>query len=195
MTKLEVGMYVRTTYGIGKITNAYVIYSDDGYLWHLCYMTDNSKIEIGIYPENLMLGGEIQKNHNIKYEPLNVNTQKIFDMVYENKIEEPVCYVPVRKGVPRNAELFDYHKFIKSSFNIIDLIEVGDYVNGCYVSNKRSSVNEHLGGHPKGIGIIKCNAYFNQGNYNDCEFKWIEEKDIKSIVTKEQFESMKYEVE
>ena len=82
-----------------------------------------------------------------------------------------------------------------ASHNIIDLIEVGDYVNGCYVSNKRASVNEHLEGHPKGIGIIKCNAYFNQGNYNDCKFEWIEEKDIKSIVTKEQFESMKYSLE
>ena len=83
----------------------------------------------------------------------------------------------------------------KVSNNIIDLIEVGDYINGCYVSNKRASVNEHLGGHPKGIGIIKCNAYFNQGNYDDCKFEWIEEKDIKSIVTKEQFESIKYSLE
>jgi hypothetical protein len=84
---------------------------------------------------------------------------------------------------------------VKASHNIIDLIEVGDYVNGCYVSNRRASVNEHLGGHPKGIGIIKCKAYFNQGNYNDCKFEWIEEKDIKSIVTKEQFKSIKYSLE
>lgn len=84
---------------------------------------------------------------------------------------------------------------IKASHNIIDLIEVGDYINGCYVSNKRASVNEHLGGHPKGIGIIKCNTYFNQGNYDDCKFEWIEEKDIKSIVTKEQFESIEYSLE
>lgn len=81
---------------------------------------------------------------------------------------------------------------IKASHNIIDLIEVGDYVNGCYVSNRRASVNEHLGGHPKGIGIIKCNAYFNQGNYDECKFVWIEEKDIKSIVTKEQFSQISY---
>ena len=83
---------------------------------------------------------------------------------------------------------------IKASYKIIDILEVGDYVNGCYVSNKRASVNEHLGGYPKGIGIIKCNAYFNQGNYNDCKFEWIEEKDIKSIITKEQMEQMAYKV-
>ena len=85
-------------------------------------------------------------------------------------------------------------KKCKTSYDIIDILEVGDYVNGCYVSNKRASVNEHLGGHPKGIGIIKCNAYFNQGNYNDYKFEWIEEKDIKSIVTKEQMEQMAYKV-
>lgn len=83
----------------------------------------------------------------------------------------------------------------KASYNIIDILEVGDYVNGCYVSNKRASVNEHLGGHPKGIGIIKCNAYFNQGNYNDCKFEWIEEKDIKSVITHEQMEQIAYKVE
>ena len=90
---------------------------------------------------------------------------------------------------------FPRNEILKASHNIIDLIEVGDYVNGCYVTNRRASVNEHLGGHPKGIGIIKCNAYFNQGNYNDCEFKWIEEKEIKSIVTKEMFANAEYKVE
>ena len=94
-----------------------------------------------------------------------------------------------------DKDLITEKYLIKASNNIIDLIEVGDYINGCYVSNKRASVNKHLGGHPKGIGIIKCNAYFNQGNYDDCKFEWIEEKDIKSIVTKEQFESIKYSLE
>ena len=119
---------------------------------------------------------------------------------------EPNMYVRTNKGTIDkldNKNIMTYQvalmgfgeKPIKASHNIIDLIEVGDYVNGCYVSNKRASVNEHLGGHPKGIGIIKCNAYFNQGNYDDCKFEWIEEKDIKSIVTKEQFESIKYSLE
>lgn len=124
--KLEVGMYVRTKFGIGKL---------------------------------LYFNEELEEWVNERY----------------------------------NSYTEDY--IVKASHNIIDLIEVGDYVNGCYVSNRRASVNEHLGGHPKGIGIIKCNAYFNQGNYNDCKFEWIEEKDIKSIVTKEQFESINYKLE
>ena len=59
---------------------------------------------------------------------------------------------------------------IKSSPNIIDLIEVGDYVNGFYVINKP----------------------FNQRIHT--EFDDFTEEDIETIVTKEQFESMKYEV-
>jgi hypothetical protein len=79
---------------------------------------------------------------------------------------------------------------IKSSPNIIDLIEVGDYVNGCLVTNKRASVNERLSGHPKQIFILK-----QEGNYYDGHFEWLGEEDIKSIVTKEQFEAMEYKCE
>ena len=52
----------------------------------------------------------------------------------------------------------------KSSPNIIDLIEVGDYVNGILVTIRM---------------IDNLEMYFN---------------DIKSIVTKEQFKSMEYKV-
>ena len=62
---------------------------------------------------------------------------------------------------------------IKSSPNIIDLIEVGDYVNG-----------------EKVINIIKKHKYL---EVSDEEIT-IDEKDIKSIVTKEQFSQMKYRI-
>ena len=62
---------------------------------------------------------------------------------------------------------------IKSSPNIIDLIEVGDYVNGCMVINKKDDT----------IQIIQLIIPFD-----------LKEKDIKSIVTKEQFESMEYRI-
>ena len=116
---------------------------------------------------------------------------KIFNCFASESMGKPVYYI---KDSLTNG-FIDYNEAYKVSPNIIDIVRVGDYVNGCYVSNKRASVNEHLGGHPKGIGIIKCNAYFNQGNYDDCKFVWIEEKDIKSIVTKEQFESMEYKID
>ena len=66
--------------------------------------------------------------------------------------------------------IYSYIDIIKSSPNIIDLIEVGDYVNGFYVINKP----------------------FNQRLHT--EFDDFFEEDIKSIVTKEQFESMEYKI-
>lgn len=69
------------------------------------------------------------------------------------------------------ATVDDY--VIKSSPNIIDLIEVGDYVNGERV-----------------INIIKKHKYL---EVSDEEIV-IDEKDIKSIVTHEQFSKMKYKV-
>lgn len=61
----------------------------------------------------------------------------------------------------------------KHSFNIIDLIEIGDYVNGKYV--------ETIKQYESGKSIIALIGI-------------IDEKDIKSIVTKEQFKSVEYEV-
>ena len=61
----------------------------------------------------------------------------------------------------------------KASHNIIDLIEVGDYVNGYKV--RGTSVSTLL-----------------LDNFNMIK---IEDYEIKSIVTKEQFESISYEVE
>lgn len=68
---------------------------------------------------------------------------------------------------------------IKSSPNIIDLIEVGDYINGRYVDKYQGKL----------------------GNFYELpngKWKFIEISNehylISSIVTKEQFESMEYKV-
>ena len=67
---------------------------------------------------------------------------------------------------------------VKHSKNIIDLIEVGDYVNG----EKIKRINDY--------GDFK-RADFNL-DYDDCDAVY--EDDIKSIVTKEQFASMEYKI-
>lgn len=184
--KLEVGQFVRTTYGIGRIVNAYIVYDDCGGLWHLSYMTDNSKIEVSIYTKNdsWELFGEVQKDHRIKYEPLE-NDFDLVKKVYEQELEEIVCYVPVNKNYPRNASLYDDHKFIKASYNIIDLIEVGDVI-----------IDKE--GHKYAIN------YEFETDYND-EYKSYEItiddyitlflKDGLSIVTHEQIEQISYKIE
>ena len=64
----------------------------------------------------------------------------------------------------------------KSSPNIIDLIEVEDYVNGSYVE-----------------GFIEKNKF--QNKLIITEAGMIDNNDIKSIVTKEMYASVEYRVE
>ena len=82
---------------------------------------------------------------------------------------------------------------IKSSPNIIDLIEVGDYVNGWRVNR----VEREKDGTLLTVGTItsfvsknEISPYLTQ-DYNDAD-KMCK---LKSIVTHEQFESMEYNVE
>lgn len=73
----------------------------------------------------------------------------------------------------------------KPSYNIIDLIEVGDYVNGHKVYDEFRLDTDDYGINFIEIGI-ESDKFLNH---------YIKKEDIKSIVTKEQMESMVYEVE
>lgn len=68
----------------------------------------------------------------------------------------------------------------KVSENLIDLIQVGDYVNGEKVTSTepvdKNDTDRYLG-------------------FGDYDYYIHTSKDIKDVVTKEQFESMKYVVE
>lgn len=70
-----------------------------------------------------------------------------------------------------NYSFFDNKNVLKASHNVIDLIEVGDYVNGYEVTSK--------------------DQFLGFGNHD-----WYMTNDeIKSIVTHEQFSAMEYKVE
>lgn len=69
---------------------------------------------------------------------------------------------------------------IKSSKNIIDLIEVGDYVNGVEVIGKE---------------FDNFDEEYLQCGFGDYVIFTFEFKDIKTILTKEQFENNCYNVE
>lgn len=83
-----------------------------------------------------------------------------------------------------NCYIFDDYYFYESeqlykfSHSIIGLIEVGDYVNGYKVVSICKNRPELCVEIQSGINVNKL----------------IYEQDIKSIVTKEQFESMSYKV-
>lgn len=116
--KLEIGMYVRTRYGIAKVVKFSDTIDDRGFYLDRNIMSCN--------PENW----------------------------------EDFCTVHDIVGEP--------------SFEIIDVIEQGDYVNGekveeVILDNKMSRIK-----------TTECSTYF--------------EEDIRSIVTKEQVAAMSYEV-
>ena len=70
-----------------------------------------------------------------------------------------------------------FEEMVKASYNIIDLIEIGDYVNGKLVEDMFEKTNYA----DKSIKLKGSGDYW----YNE---------HIKSIVTKERFESMAYKV-
>lgn len=72
------------------------------------------------------------------------------------------------------------------SHNLIDLIEVGDYVNELPVEDYYTRYDEEKDDYIK-IGIITLEDYW-KGTFTSVE-------DIKSIVTKEQLKDLEYKVE
>ena len=84
------------------------------------------------------------------------------------------------------AEITDfvyYENILKHSPNIIDLIEAGDYVNGNKVFATDNRINDN------GEKVILTE------NYDEWTDNGVtSNKDIKTIVTKECFQSVSYEV-
>lgn len=90
-----------------------------------------------------------------------------------NKTGSIICDRNIYYGfnvVTNKRVLCDLSKIVKFSSNIMDLIEIGDYVNGYYVINK--PFNERI----------------------DTELDNFTKEEIKSIVTKEQFAKMEYKL-
>ena len=87
-----------------------------------------------------------------------------------------------------NGQIILRNDILKSSKNIIDLVGVGDFVNGMRIvakdSDNRLYVAEDLG------------QPYDRGFYNGCfEHTILDEGfKIETILTKEQFESMAYNV-
>ena len=80
-------------------------------------------------------------------------------------------YIELDKNLIPSYEYHIYEEdILKASYNLIDLIEVGDYVNGECV-----------------INVDSIEVYTKDGMYLN--------EDIKSIVTKEMYSSVEYRVE
>ena len=88
-----------------------------------------------------------------------------------------------------NGQVILRNDILKASYNIIDLIEVGDYVNGMEVIAKDSDNRLYV---PEDLGQ-PYDREFSNGCF---EYTLLDKNfEIKSVVTKEQYDAIKYEVE
>lgn len=114
--------------------------------------------------------------------------------IYTNAIglnNEKLDYIWIRIKNKEYTNCYDWEKkwlkeekIIKHSRNIIDLIEVGDYVNGVEVVD---IVNEYRNNETEKSLYMDSDMGTGYRNQMFAEH-------IKSIVTKEKFERMKYKV-
>lgn len=109
---------------------------------------------------------------------------------YKGCCNNPNCNC---KHVSCEKNYYDEEKIIKTSYNLIDLIEEGDYVNG-YKVLEICTGNFELN-NPLNVKALKLEFIKEDINPNIPFFKrynFITNSEIKSIITKEQFDSMKY---
>ena len=94
-----------------------------------------------------------------------------------------------------NRLALNSQKVIKARYNIIDLIEEGDYVNGYKIDyiNSKCETPFLRSNQPYRVDNTLYSTLIEKGKDYNQPLHFYNE-DIKSIVTKEQFESMKYEV-
>ena len=83
-----------------------------------------------------------------------------------------------------NQKWFDIKNIVKHSKQLIDLIEVGDYVNGSKVLAVMKDMET-------GELHLEMTSNYTNEEIGDCT---IYDKDIKTILTKEQFEANCYKV-
>ena len=121
---------------------------------------------------------ELSENMYVRTKDGYISQYKYYDTTNIGKL---LC-IPLSNGTFANIE-----DIIKASYNIIDLIEVGDYVNGSEVLDFE---NEYIKEDDKFVpfGVITENCFLENTD------SWIIEKNIKSVITHEQMEQMTYKV-
>lgn len=95
---------------------------------------------------------------------------------FDTQLEHNLFLNNERDNISIDGECFEKEE-IKTSYNIIDLIERFDLVNGHLVICKMYENEKDI------PTIVKCVGVY-----------YFKEEDIKSIVTKEQMEQMEYKV-
>ena len=111
---------------------------------------------------------------------------KLYREFHEDSVDVGICVFHEIDGFFTDKEEINYIEkddILKSSKNIIDLIEEGDYVNG----NKVIRIETSSYPEDKNVNIIVC--------CGDDDYYSYYNEDIKTILTKEQYENNCYKVE
>lgn len=106
-----------------------------------------------------------------------ISQYKYYDTT--NAYMEKLLCIPLSNGTFANIE-----DIVKAGYNIIDILEVGDYVNG-YIAE------EIKRGYDGKIWIDNGTRGYDEGGEY---IIWKRNEDIKSIVTKERFKNMEYRI-
>lgn len=114
----------------------------------------------------------------------------ICKIINVNDFREPNMKYGVEANYLKDVMFIGDDDVVKASYNIIDILEVGDYVNGYKVEKVNNNLSEH-----KGICNSLDTYLWGINDLDEFEKIVIFENDIKSVVTKEEFESMKYRIE
>lgn len=104
-----------------------------------------------------------------------------------NDFREPSMKYGVEASYLKDIMFIGDDDILKASYNIIDLIEVGDYVNGSKV------IDVSIIGKDKEKWAWVEQMEDTDNKYGD-DYVGYNNEQIKSIVTKEQFEQMAYKV-
>ena len=126
---------------------------------------------------------ELKENMYVRTKDGYISQYKYYNTT--NAYMEKLLCIPLNNGTFANIE-----DIVKASYNIIDILEVGDYVNGYKVEKVNNNLSEH-----KGICNSLDTYLWGINDLDEFEKIVIFENDIKSVVTKEEFESMKYRIE
>ena len=106
-----------------------------------------------------------------------------------NNYTQKFTYID-NKGV---SNILENDEIIKASHNIIDLIEVGDYLNGFKVSKiERYDTKTIIKIGNSTFNVLEGEEIYTPSYDNNNGYEKLEK--LKSIVTKEQFENISYEV-
>ncbi len=110
-----------------------------------------------------------------------------------NDYREPNMKYGVEANYLRDVMFIGEDDVVKASYNIIDILEEGDYANGYYVSKiwEKDEITHYVNETP--IKRKEREIVIQAPSYGGIEI--LKNKNIKSVITHEQMERMAYKVE